>query len=99
VLQQLLSLVRPEAGFWTAYPQGLNMAIFAVTALVGAAGLAWLAPKSTREAIYASGWFWFLIVGMGLTFAVRGSLMIFLIPGVAFVLSGRQPPGSFRATS
>ena len=88
VLQQLLSLVRPEAGFWTAYPQGLNMAIFAVTALVGAAGLASLAPKSTREAIYASGWFWFLIVGMGLTFAVPGFSMIFLIPGVAFVLMG-----------
>ena len=88
LLQQLLSLIRPEAGFWTAYPQGLNMAIFAVTALVGAAGLAWLAPKSTREAIYASGWFWFLIAGMGLTFAVPGFSMIFLIPGVVFVLMG-----------
>lgn len=88
LLQQLLSLIRPEAGFWTAYPQGLSMAIFAVTALVGAAGLAWLAPKSTREAIYASAWFWFLIVGMGLTFAVAGFSMIFLIPGVVFVLMG-----------
>lgn len=88
LLQQLLSLIRPEAGFWTAYPQGLNMAIFAVTALVGAAGLAWLAPKSTREAIFASGWFWFLIVGMGLTFAVPGFSMIFLIPAVVFVLAG-----------
>jgi Peptidase family M28 len=88
LLQQLLSLIRPEAGFWTAYPQGLNMAIFAVTALVGAAGLSWLTPKSTREAIYASGWFWFLIAGMGLTFAVAGFSMIFLIPGVAFVLMG-----------
>ena len=88
LLQQLLSLVRPEAGFWTAYPQGLNMAIFSMTALVGAAGLSWLAPKSNREAIYASAWFWFLIVGMGLTFAVAGFSMIFLIPGVVFVLAG-----------
>lgn len=88
ILQQGLSLIRPEAGFWTAWPQGLNMAIFAVTALLGAASLAWLAPKSAREAIFASGWFWFLIVGMGLTFAVAGFSMIFLIPGVAFVLMG-----------
>ena len=88
LLQQVLGLIRPEAGFWTAYPQGLNMAIFAVTALIGAAGLAWLAPKSTREAIYASGWFWFLIVGMGLSFAVAGFSMIYLIPGIAFVLAG-----------
>lgn len=87
-LQQLLALIRPEAGFWTAYPQGFNMAIFAVTALIGGAGLAWLAPKSKTEAIFASGWFWFLIVAMGLTFAVAGFSMIFLIPGVVFVLMG-----------
>ena len=87
-LQQLLSLIRPEAGFWTAYPQGFNMAVFAVTALVGGAGLAWLAPQSKREAIYASGWFWFLIVGMGLSFAVAGFSIIFLIPGIVFVLAG-----------
>lgn len=87
-LQQLLSLIRPEAGFWNAYPQAFNMAIFAMTALVGGAGLSWLAPQARREAIYASGWFWFLIVGMGLTFSVAGFSMIFLIPGVAFVLMG-----------
>ena len=88
LLQQVLTLIRPEAAFWTAYPQGLNMAIFAITALIGAAGLSWLAPKASRGAIYASGWFWFLIVGMGLTFAVAGFSMIFLIPGVMFVLMG-----------
>lgn len=87
-LQQLLAIVRPEAGFWTAYPQAFNMAIFAVTALVGGAGLAWLVPKAKQEAIFASGWFWFLIVGMGLSFAVAGFAMIFLIPGVVFVLMG-----------
>lgn len=87
-LQQLLSLIRPEAGFWTAYPQGLNMAVFAVTALLGGAGLASLAPQSKREAIYASGWFWFLVVGMGLSIAVAGFAMIFLIPGIVFVLVG-----------
>ena len=32
LLQQALGLIRPEAGFWTAYPQAFNMAIFAVTA-------------------------------------------------------------------
>jgi hypothetical protein len=87
VLQQAISLLRPEPAFWNASPQGLNMAIFAVTALVGAALLAWLAPNSRRETLHASGWFWFLIIGMGLTFAVAGFSMIFLIPGVVFVLA------------
>lgn len=88
VLQQLLTLIRPEAGFWTAYPQGLNMAVFALTALIAGAALAWLAPQTKREAIYASGWFWFLIIGMGLSIAVAGFAMIFLIPGIVFVLAG-----------
>jgi hypothetical protein len=88
VLQQLLGFIRPEPAFWTAYPQAFNMAIFALTALLGAVALAWLAPKSPPEAIYAAGWFWFLIVGMGLSFAISGFSMIFLIPGVVFVLAG-----------
>ena len=87
LLQQAIALARPDPVFWTAYPQGFNMAIFAVTALVGAALLAWLAPHSRRETIHASGWFWFLIVGMGLSFSVAGFSMIFLIPGVVFVLT------------
>jgi len=87
LLQQAIALVRPEPAFWVAHPQGFNMAIFALTALVGAALLAWLAPNSRRETIHASGWFWFLIVGMGLSFAVAGFSMIFLIPGVVFVLA------------
>lgn len=87
LLQQALALVRPEPAFWTAHPQGFNMAIFAVTALVGAALLAWLTPNSRRETIHAAGWFWFLIIGMGLTFAVAGFSMLFLIPGVVFVLA------------
>lgn len=88
VLQQLLSLIRPEAAFWSAYPQAFNIAIFAQTALLGAIALGWLAPHSAREALYASGWFWLLIVGMGLSFAIPGFAMIFLIPGVVFVLAG-----------
>lgn len=87
-LQQLLSLIRPEGAFWNAHPQAFNIAIFALTALLAAIALGWLAPNSTREALYASGWFWFLIVGMGLSFAVPGFSMIFLIPGVVFVLAG-----------
>ncbi len=87
-LQQLLMLIRPEPAFWTAHPQALNMAIFALTATLGAVALGWLAPNSRREALYASGWFWFLIIGMGLSFAIGGFSMIYLIPGVMFVLAG-----------
>lgn len=88
VLQQLISLIRPDTAFWAAHPQAFNMAIFAVTLLLSAVALAWLSPKSSREALYASGWFWFLIVGMGLSFALSGFAMIFLIPGIVFVLAG-----------
>lgn len=88
VLQALLGLVRPETAFWIAHPQAFNMAIFAATALIGAALLAWLTPRAEPEALFAAGWFWFLIFGMGLSFAVPGFSMIFLIPGVAFVLAG-----------
>lgn len=87
-LQQLIGLVRPEPAFWTASPQALNMAIFAVTLLVGALLLAFLAPRSTSVSLFVSGWLWFLILGMGLSFAVPGFAMIFLIPGVAFVIAG-----------
>ena len=44
--------------------------------------------NAQREAMFASGWFWFLIIGMGLSFAVPGFSMIFLIPGIVFVLAG-----------
>lgn len=87
-LQMLLGLFRSEPAYWTAYPQAFNMAVFALTTLLGAVALSWLTPKSTREAIFAAGWFWFLIVGMGLSFAVPGFAMIYLIPGVLFVLAG-----------
>jgi hypothetical protein len=87
-LQQLFSLIRPDTTFWAAHPQAFNMAIFAVTLLVSSVALGWVAPKSSRETLYASGWFWFLIVGMGLSFALSGFAMIFLIPGMAFVLAG-----------
>jgi len=87
-LQQLISLLRPDTAFWAAQPQAFNMAIFAVALLVSSAALGWVAPKSSRETLYASGWFWFLIVGMGLSFALSGFAMIFLIPGVVFVLAG-----------
>lgn len=87
LLHQAIGLVRPEPAFWIAHPQGFNMAIFALTALVGAALLAWLAPRSRRETLHASGWFWFLIVGTGLSLSVAGFSMIFLIPGVVFVFA------------
>jgi hypothetical protein len=84
--QQAIGLAR-EPSYWTAYPQALNMAYFAGTALVGAAAVAFLAPNSKRETLFASGWFWFLIVGMGLSFAVPGFSILYLIPGVIFVLA------------
>jgi Peptidase family M28 len=87
-LLQLISLIRPDTTFWIAHPQAFNMAIFAITLLLSAVALGWVAPKSPHEALYASGWFWFLILGMGLSFMVPGFAMIFLIPGVVFVLAG-----------
>lgn len=88
VLQQLLGVLRPEPAFWTASPQALNMTIFAVTLLVGALLLAFLAPRSEPGSLFTAGWFWFLILGMGLSFAMPGFAMIFLIPGVVFVIAG-----------
>lgn len=85
--QQLVGLIRPEPSYWTAYPQALNMAIFAATTLAGALGLSFLAPKSNRATLFASGWFWFLIIGLGLTIAVPGFSILFLIPGIVFVLA------------
>lgn len=85
--QFLISLIRPEPTFWTAYPQALNVAIFAGVALMGALALSFLAPNSKREALFASGWFWFLIVGMGLSFAKAGFSMMYLMPGVVFVIA------------
>ncbi len=85
--QFLVSLVRPEPTFWTAYPQALNMAVFAGVALMGGLGLSYLAPDSKRASLYASGWFWFLIIGTGLSLAKAGFSMMFLIPGVVFVVA------------
>jgi hypothetical protein len=84
--QQAIGLFR-EPSYWTAYPQALNMTFFAGTALVSAAALAFLAPNAKRETLFASGWFWFLIVGMGLSFAVPGFSILYLIPGIVFVLA------------
>jgi len=86
-LQQVFGLIRSEPAYWTAQPQALNMTIFAETLFVAAALLVWLAPKSRPEALHASGWFWFLILGMGLSFAVPGFTMIYLIPGIMFVIA------------
>lgn len=86
--QLVIGLIRPEPSFWTAYPQALNMAYFAGTVLVAAAAVAFIAPNSKRETLFASGWFWFLIVGMGLSFAVPGFSILYLIPGIVFVLAG-----------
>lgn len=86
--QLVIGLIRPEPSYWTAYPQALNIAYFAGTVLVAAAAVAFIAPNSKRETLFASGWFWFLIVGMGLSFAVPGFSILYLIPGIVFVLAG-----------
>lgn len=85
--QGAISLIRPEPTFWTAYPQALNMTVFAGVALVGALALAFLAPSARRESLFASGWFWFLIIGMGLSFAKAGFSIMFLIPGAGFAFA------------
>ncbi len=87
-LQQVLGILRPEPAFWTASPQALNMAIFAVTLMVSALLLAFLARRTEPGSLFTAGWFWFLILGMGLSFAMPGFAMIFLIPGVVFVVAG-----------
>ncbi len=86
--QFLIGFVRPEPAFWIAHGQALNSVYFIGVLIACALGLAYLAPKSRREAIYASGWLWFLVVGMGVSFAVPGFSIIFLIPGIVFVVAG-----------
>jgi hypothetical protein len=84
-MQMLIGAARPEPYFWTAHPQALNVVIFLSTLIVAALGLAFLAPHARREALFASGWFWFLAVGVGLSIAVPGMAIIFLMPGLVFV--------------
>lgn len=81
----LIGLIRPEPAFWVATPQALNAVFFIGSLIASALAISFLARKSRREALYASGWFWFLVVGVGLTFAVPGFSMIYLIPGLVFV--------------
>ncbi|HEV7691205.1 MAG TPA: M28 family peptidase, partial [Hyphomonadaceae bacterium] len=83
----IIGRIRPEAGYWVAYSEGLNSVIFLGVLISSALALAYLARKSRPEALYASGWFWFLAVGVGLTLAVPGFSMIFLVPGIVFVLA------------
>jgi hypothetical protein len=83
----LIGLLRPEPLYWIASPQGLNSVFILGTLISSALGLAFVVRKSSREAIYASGWLWFLIVGVGLTFAVPGFSMIFLVPAFIFVIA------------
>jgi hypothetical protein len=85
--QQLIGLIRPEPTFWIAQPQAMNAVYFIGALLAGALGLAFVAPKSSRAAIFASGWLWFLVIGLGLSFTVPGFSMVFLIPAVAFVIA------------
>jgi hypothetical protein len=80
-------LIRPEDAYWTAYPQALNSVFFLGGLIAAALGLSFLAPKSSREALFASGWLWFLVIGMGLSFVVPGMSIVFLIPGVVFVIA------------
>jgi hypothetical protein len=85
--QQLIGLIRPEPAFWIAYPQALNAVFFIGTLIAAAVGLAVLAPRSSRAALFASGWLWFLVVGLGLSFTVPGFAMVFLIPAAVFVIA------------
>ena len=87
VAQQLIGFLRPEPAFWIAYPQAMNAVIFIGTLLVASAALAFLTKTSSREAIFASGWLWFLVVGMGLSITVPGFSMVFLIPAIVFVVA------------
>ena len=52
VAQFAISFVRPEPTFWTAYPQALNIAIFAGVSLIG--GLA-LARRGDQRALQPLG--------------------------------------------
>ena len=88
VIQQVFGFIRPEPAFWTATPQALNMTIFAATLLIAALALAFLAAHARPETLFATGWFWFLAIGMGLSIAVPGFVTIFLIPGIVFVIAG-----------
>ncbi|HVY90064.1 MAG TPA: M28 family peptidase, partial [Hyphomonadaceae bacterium] len=84
--QAVIGLIRPEGAFWTAYPQALNCVIFLASLLLSSLGLGFIAKTSSRETLFASGWFWFLLVGMGLSLAVPGFSMLFLVPGAVFVV-------------
>jgi hypothetical protein len=86
--QAVIGLIRPEGAYWTAFPQALNCVIFIAALLLSSLGLGFPAKNSSRKILFASGWFWFLLVGMGLSLAVPGFSMLFLIPGIAFVVGG-----------
>jgi hypothetical protein len=81
----LLGLVRREPGFWIGEAEALNAVYFFGVLVASALALVFLARKSRREALYASGWFWFLTIGVGLTLRAPGFSMIFLVPGFVFV--------------
>ncbi len=87
--QFAVSLIRPEPTFWTANPQVLNLTIFAgVSLLLGALALAFLALNAKRASLYAIRLdFWPLIAGMGLSIAKAGFSIMFLIPGIVFVIA------------
>ncbi len=87
-LQMVLGFLRPEPAFWTASPQALSMTIFAATLLVSALLLVFLAPKSEPASLFSAGWFWFLVFGMGLSFAMPGFSMIYLVPSIMFAICG-----------
>lgn len=86
-LQQLLGTLRSEPAFWTAYPQALNVMIFAATLLVAALLLVWLVPRASALALFASGAFWLLVPGLALSYAIPGFTMLFLIPAVTLFLA------------
>jgi hypothetical protein len=87
LLPAVIGAIRPEPAFWTAHPWAMHAAIFLASATATLAATGWIARGSTRERLFAVGWFWFLVVGVALCFAIPGIAMVFLVPGIGFVLA------------
>ncbi len=83
----LFGLVRRQPDFWRAHPQALSCTIFICVLIAAALVLAFLIRSERREQLFAAGWFWLLVIGMGLSITVPGMSIIFLLPGLAFVLA------------
>ncbi|MBI1360797.1 MAG: M20/M25/M40 family metallo-hydrolase [Alphaproteobacteria bacterium] len=82
----LFGLIRSQPDFWRAHPQALGCTIFICALIAAALVLTFLIREERREQLFAAGWFWLLVIGMGLSITVPGMSIIFLLPGLGFVL-------------